>query len=354
MTMEAAALLEGPRGRRLALAAALDAVDGHPWLTVPELAVQLAEAPVDALPSLLPALVATVDSARYWQQPDDEDVLARLPELRPALLHAADAVLRHPDAAAWGEPLEAHDQWEVEFDLPDQPVSPVAAGTEPDWGEWREEAVAEEFAARTDRPQDPAANWGGSWWSIPFTRPATLATTRTLSGAPAGLSLVEDRMDWGSAIASPVRVADPSVYEVTGPESWAGLCRRFPLEVTASRRHDWYRTTGRVGRWLMPDWAAVAQHYDGVHLTVLAYLGLAGAVIPVGEDAASVVAGWAPDETWWLRRERVRVDRGQRVAWELGDDGEWFRSSADGSADVLDGVPDRADRQMEHGSDDAE
>src|SRR5690348_11396986 len=107
MTLDAATLLEGPRGRRLALEAALLSFEGDDpddwligasvmrlagdldvssgrstvtftlvpegepeppepeWLTVPQLATALAAAPVGGLPSLLPALTAAVDSARY-------------------------------------------------------------------------------------------------------------------------------------------------------------------------------------------------------------------------------------------------------------------------------------------------
>ncbi|MDN4612921.1 hypothetical protein P5G50_00535 [Leifsonia sp. F6_8S_P_1B] len=371
MTLDAAALLDGPRGRRLALEAALQSFDGDDpdhwligasvmrlagdldvssgrstvtftlvpegepeppepeWLTVPQLATVLAAAPVAGLPSLLPALTSAVDSARYWQEPDGEDVLAALPELRPALLRVMEAVLAHPDARTWGEPIEPRDQWEVVFETPegmrdDVPADVDAdAAADPDWAEWREEAVAEEFAAATDRPTDPEAPWSGAWWSIPFTRPATLTTTRTLAGAPAGLRLVEDGFGWDRAVSAPVRVEGASVYEVDSPEAWAGLCRRFPLTATASHRHDWYRTTGRAGVWLRPDWAAVAQHYDGVHLSVAGYLRLAGRAIPVTEEAASVIAGWSPDETYWLRRERVRVGVEDRVEWRRGDDGEW-------------------------------
>ncbi|WP_285117406.1 hypothetical protein [Leifsonia sp. fls2-241-R2A-40a] len=364
MTIDPDALLEGPRGRRLALAAALEAYDGHPdrWrigmcvaqfgnerdvsssrtmltftsleaddadhpdpdrMTLPELARVLADAPVDRVPSLLPALSAAVDSARYWQEPDGEDTLAGLPELRPALLRIAGALVRHPDASTWEEPMESADQWQVVFDAGATPAPDLAAGVESDWAEWREEAVAAEFGAASDRPEGPAAPWSGSWWSTPVFGPS-FATTRTMHSGPAGLRLVEDSEGWRRAVASPVRVDGASVYEVTGPHAWAGLCRRYPLTATASRRHDWYRATARAGAWLIPDWAAVARDYDGVHLTVAGYLRLAGRPIPVGEDAASVIAGWGPDQTWWLRRERVHVDHQHAVEWRLTDEGDWL------------------------------
>lgn len=44
----------------------------------------------------------------------------------------------------------------------------------------------------------------------------------------------------------------------------------------------------------------MSQHFDAVHLTVAAYLNTAGRAIPVEPDAATLLAGWAPDETVWL------------------------------------------------------
>lgn len=42
-----------------------------------------------------------------------------------------------------------------------------------------------------------------------------------------------------------------------------------------------------------------------MHLTVAGYLNAATRSIPVpgadGQDAASVIAGWGPDVTYWLR-----------------------------------------------------
>ena len=82
------------------------------------------------------------------------------------------------------------------------------------------------------------------------------------------------------------------MFEVDGPQAWAQLCRRFSLEVTAQKRHEWYRTTGRAGRWVIPDWLRVGEVYDGVHLTAAGYLSAATTEIPVDDDCASVIAGW--------------------------------------------------------------
>lgn len=160
--------------------------------------------------------------------------------------------------------------------------------------------MTSETRARGDRPSDPHANVSGEWWSTP---PRDLTrTTRSLGvEGPLGLRLVEDAFDWDRALVHPVEVPDTvNVYEVDGPHAWARLCGRFPLEVTASRRHDWFRTTGVAGRWVIPDWSRAAEEFDAIHLTVAGYLKTAGRAVAVTQDTASVLAGWDPDQTYWL------------------------------------------------------
>ncbi|MFK5098280.1 hypothetical protein, partial [Klebsiella pneumoniae] len=74
-------------------------------------------------------------------------------------------------------------------------------------------------------------------------------------------------------------------------------------------------STGRDGVWVIPDWAAVAREAVGVHLTVAGYLMSAGRVIDLGGGAASTVAGWVPDETFWFR-DLVEADAEERWAAE--------------------------------------
>ena len=115
--------------------------------------------------------------------------------------------------------------------------------------------------------------------------------------------------------------AEASVYEVDGPDAWSELCRRFPLEVTASRRHDWFRTTGAADRWVIPDWVRVADEFDAVHVTAAGYLTTAGRPVAVEEDASSVLAGWNPDETYWLTDPPPATEARQR--WQRLDDDTW-------------------------------
>lgn len=114
------------------------------------------------------------------------------------------------------------------------------------------------------------------------------------------------------------------IYEITDAEAWTALVAQHPLEVTASRRHDWWRVTGREGTWVIPDWAAVATRFDAVHLTVDAYLTAAGRALPVEHPsgpARTVMAGFDPDATWWLTD--VRPVLGEPTAWRCDDDRQW-------------------------------
>ncbi|WP_246142429.1 hypothetical protein [Lacisediminihabitans profunda] len=234
--------------------------------------------------------------ARYWQEPDGEDVLATAPEVRGPLARVSSLLADSPHSAWWSTPLALGTQWVVDF-----AGIPVAeAVTTETLQRWRAAQVEEEVAAERDRPVDPRAAWSGSWWSRPPT--GLTRSTRALDGrGPAGLWLVEDSMGWDQATARQIIVPRGArVFEIDSPHAWADLCRRFPLDVTASRRHDWYRATSRVGRWVIPDWLEVARKFDAVHLTVAGYLSTAGLAVPVADDLMTVLAGWDPDQTFWL------------------------------------------------------
>jgi hypothetical protein len=271
-------------------------------------------------------LVAAVDNARYWQEPDGEDVLADAPELRESLARVAASLAQSAHTNWWTSPMDTAAQWTVTFDEP-TPGSADAKPTSETLARWHDAQVREEAAARRDRPADARALWSGTWWSRP---PRSLThSTRAVPGhGPAGLWLVEDKLGWTDATARAIDVpGPPRVYEIDGPESWADLCRRYPLEVTASRKHDWYRATGRDGRWVIPNWAQLHNDVDAVHLSVAGYLSTAGRAIPVTNELSTVLAGWDPDQTYWLRD--VRVQDTDPQSWTLQpDQGMWEIASS--------------------------
>ncbi|WP_460802784.1 hypothetical protein [Microbacterium sp. GXF6406] len=294
-----------------------------------EIASRMGAVPlVEVTPELLRDCVAeSVSAARYWQEPDGTDILAGMPELAASLRRVAAHLAASPHTAWWSAPVEERLQWQVEWD--GAPPRTVLEDPLSRLRHVQDEVLAEELTARRERPTDPAASWSGSWWSRP---PWELpSSTRALpDGAPAGLWFVEDTLGWEHATTRRVGIpAGLRIFEIDTAEAWASLCRRFPIEVTAQKRHDWYRTTGRDGSWAIPDWAKVAEHYDAVHLCTLTYLSAASTAIPVDNETASVIAGWGPDETYWFTPRVRYVD--EPIRWALHDDGEdntWVREES--------------------------
>jgi hypothetical protein len=250
--------------------------------------------------ALLEALAVAVDTAMYWQEPSGEDVLVASPEMRSALLRVADAIAPAVATARWGDPMDIREQWTVTFEDVTGVGSIADRTAQEILDRWRPLQLEEETAARRDRPVDPAASWSGSWWSRPAL--GLLSSTRTLPGqSPMGLRFVEDGLGWERATIERVQVpGDARIFEIDGITAWADLVRRYPMDVSAGRRHDWYRVTGRSGSWAIPDWSEVRHDFDAVHLTVAGYLSTAGRAVPVDEERSTVLAGWDPDSTYWL------------------------------------------------------
>jgi len=341
--VDAEALLAGPRGRRLCWEL-LTQTGGWEWEEPPDsagaarlaeaLGVAVARSDIGALgiarepASFLLALADAVAWAMYWQEPDDRDRALADPRVTEQLWPVAEAVSRAPAACWWSTPMDSATQHEVVFDmregwpLPGRPDDGLAALLD-----WRADTVTDERRA-AERPDDPRAPYSGSWWSSPT--PAVLRnSTRNLgSTGPVGLHLVEDELGWSSARCWSVQVRpDASIYEIGGADDWSELVRRYPLAVTKSRRHDWWRVTGRDLEWAIPDFHAVAAQYDAVHLSVAGYLSTAGRALPAAR-AHTVLAGWNPDQTWWLTHSPPRIV--PAIRWVSTGDREpfaWTRST---------------------------
>jgi hypothetical protein len=318
-------LLLGPRGRRLCFELLPDPPSVLGWplpvsLHLPSgLRADLAAAAALALPAVdanvFGALAESVNWAMYWQEADETDRMLGHPEVQEILEPVAQAVAQATAAAWWGYPLARDDQQHVQWlSEPEQPP-PKMSGARERLTDWRSATALEEARAG---PADPTAPLTGSWWSTPA-HAALVTTTRGLPDVGVvGLALVEDSTGLTAARCWPL-AAQPRarVYEITAPEDWVELVTRYPLDVTGSRRHDWWRVTGWADSWLIPDWADVAADFDGVHLTVAGYLTSAGRTLRVGQEA-TMLAGWNPDQTFWLND--VLRDAGPTTRWRRQDD----------------------------------
>lgn len=336
MVLTAEELVAAPRGRGvcLAVAEAWGEVDAWGWrfgeeLADPAGAAATLAAELDAVDlgplahlgpdGLVRAVQDSVDSAVYWQPPWAHDRLLALPQLHDPLLRVAAAVVGSPAARWWSSPVDPSSQhqvlelWDDEHVQEMPRLDGVAERVRRSAAERRDDTAR----ARRERPRDVRASWGGRWWSTPADAgPPT--TSRVLGELPVGLWWTEDDAR-GSSLARAVRVVgEPRVLELDGPDDWVALVREHPLDVTAGVRHDWWRAVGLDVAWAMPDWAAVAEHHDAVHLTVAGYLTTATRPLVVDGDVHTLLAGASPDETTWLAD--VLLPAGEPVRWDLEDD----------------------------------
>lgn len=350
-------LLAGPRGRRMLLELILaraevagtveqerlrSAVSEVDSLYPPETvdidgiasAIRSVGTPEVTDDRLIQAVSRSVDAAMYWQPPDGLDRLCRLPGVREALRGAAEHVAAAEAVGRWGSGFEPDEQVWVRFHerpapgesvTTGRPREKLASGTTK-LGEWHSTMEASEKADRLQRDRDVRAPFSGDWWSAPVF--LAEASCRRLPDAGAtGLWWIEDAFGPEYAELFGVKV-DPGarILEVRGADDWVQLCQKYPLEVTWSRRHDWYRVTGRDGRWAMPDWSRVAADYDGVHLTALGYLNTAGRAIEVSGELAAVLSGWNPGETYWLNNRARVLKEAERWEGGTGNVGQrWWR-----------------------------
>jgi hypothetical protein len=259
-------------------------------------------------------LADTVAWARYWQPPEGKDLLLERQEMRESLERVARHLSAAPVTRSWSDPIDARAQVSMLWDGADPIAVCDAEGTALAGGSAHLRRMEER--ARRERDADPRAHVSGEWWSAPrWPAPVPQSTALSPDGSPHGAPLVEDDFGWEEAYSVRLEVpAGLKILDIASAEVWADLCRRFSIDVTAQKRHDWFRTTGRDGAWVVPDWAAVAAQYDAVHLPITGYLSAAGRAIPVMAGTASLIAGWDPDATYWFT-DRVRYAGGLRK-WE--------------------------------------
>jgi hypothetical protein len=316
------------------------------------------------------SLIEVIGAAVYWQRPDDWELALATQEVRQALVPFAEAIIATGLLDDWSRPVDPDSQWALAWDdsehkgmLPAvyfvDPESPAAlaevsrddmvAPFDPSSGvvmpqnlkDWLAWMLTAETDYRHDFAKDPFEEVGGEWWSTP---PNALWTSTDCwpKGTPIGVDLVEDDFGLERARACRLKIRTGArICEIHTPDDWADLCRRYPLEVTAQRRQVWFETTGRKGRWVIPDWSRVAEDFDGVHVSLAGYLRTAGAVVDVGdasfiedspsrptagdtdERTASLMAGWNPDTTYWLGD--VVTGIAEVAEWVYDDDADAWR-----------------------------
>ncbi len=257
---------------------------------------------------LLECVAASVDEARYWQEPDEMDVALADPRLSAALAPVAARIAASPAATWWSAGLDPSRQVFVDKREGSVKAAPAFQGARAVLEVWRDQATGPGTRHR--------GQWvGGPWWSTPHRSmlakdlerygqhpPVVAATTRSRPGLGAvGLLLEEDTHEAPMALCWPVRPSGSvRVFEIDGADKWMELVSTYGIDVTGKRIAHWSIATGLDRRWVIPDWSAVASDYDAVHLTVNGYLTTSGRALSMGTESATFVAGWSPDVSFWL------------------------------------------------------
>lgn len=277
---------------------------------------------------ILDAFAYAVDFARYWQPPDEDDVMFADPEVVDVLHSIAQAIVASTHTGWWSDPIDRANQRSVEkfvssYGWSELPLSirRIDDGLE----RWRTDTLANEDRFREYLSADPNRKISGEWWSTPYADGVYVTTrARDVVGALELLLHEDDISDGAQARIWPMHVrGNPRVYEITSPADWAHLVDTYPLAVPASRRSDWHDTTGEYHNWLIPDWTRVVVDYDAVHLTMIGYLSTPGIAIHLTEHSgATVLAGWGPDATHWLRSDFITIDKSM-TQWRRSSDDTW-------------------------------
>jgi len=223
--------------------------------------------------------------------------------LQPALIEAADALREVAEAIGktpatrwwWEPPPYAEQRWISEPGLRPPRGEQLAGGIQ---AATRADSITEHGFSR--RGKTPTA---GLWWSS-LIDPDVLRSTRrgetemavALACRDGHVFYPTDYVDVWALQINPTA----KVYEVGSLADWVELVRRYPRDVTDTRGAEWDHWADGSGPWLLPDWPRVAEDWDGVHVSVGGYLA-ASYQPTAAAGGRSLLAGWDPDETLWLR-----------------------------------------------------
>ncbi|HEY6790868.1 MAG TPA: hypothetical protein VI365_26525 [Trebonia sp.] len=256
------------------------------------------------------ALAEVSEGASYWGEPPPAVPLDHSAVV--AELHAVAVRLAESGGCQWWwSPLDRSGQRYVQWTARRGLAPAFGTAAEVLRSAAKQADEQEERRMGDDRHKPAGSGMRGPWWSHPF--PGPISTTRRLGRLGAVLLAgQEDGFGDREAVVWPLAVAGSArVFEIDGPEAWQRLVATYPRTATGTYRHTW-AWTGWDGEWLMPRWTAVADDWDGVHLSVAGYLATAGRAMAVG-TARTLLAGWNPDETYWLTD--VLTPDGQAQAW---------------------------------------
>lgn len=224
------------------------------------------------------ALIAT-GRATYMVSPYDptrDETIAELradDRLRSEVL---PLVLGSPAAASWDAPLDPTAQTWINRSGDEPPTADLLS------------TPFVPFPALATKPL------GAMWTSSPFPDLASV----WLTDAPLDWGYPPEATTWSVGV-DPTRGV--RCFEIGSRGDWVSLCEAFPQDSTETYGQD-----SRAGnlQWeppfIAPDWNAVAEEYDAVHLKWSGFLDATCEVVPV-LNGTTALCGWGSEGTFWLR-----------------------------------------------------
>ena len=209
------------------------------------------------------------------------------------------AIAEYPEGAAFGVGRHWRSHRSV-LDSVDEQLSPIT------------EALRRHVNLRSERsswllgelPTTPisdslrrnAANLSlrGTWWVCPEGVPVTVDDDAVSEGE----HFIRDDFQV-RGVVKPVRIAAGArILEVNTGDDWCGLVSAYGVP-SPVLTYDW-GVRGSEDPWL-PDWERVARDFDAVHVSISGFLRAAYRPIHLNGSAWTVLAGWHPGSTVWLR-----------------------------------------------------
>ena len=212
---------------------------------------------------------------------DHDLIAAELPALAREKEAQARAVMEHPGIAWWFDDIDLQAQAWVSIH---GTLDKFIYGTPPDTMSWH----------KPDNPSRP--------WERYAQKPYGNQITSTLHGPHLSSKLIaydervgDYRCEFPLAWWSMRFLEEVRVFEIHGPADWHNLCVRYPAKGTEDDR-------------LVPNWGAVAEEWDGVHLSL-------GGLLTTEQNRYESAAGWSmldswhAEQTYWLRALKTETER---------------------------------------------
>ena len=181
---------------------------------------------------------------------------------------------------------------------------------------WWHDNVADDFR----HPRPVSANYEQVYGNGEFTWAGVWTVTSPPPEIHRRLESAWDFAELASRWSVPIR-PDGRVYPIDGPNDWVALVERFPH--VAEREHDGWELPGvnsrrypdeagleaasegrarrsSLTRHVLPEWRAVATHYDGVHLSWAGFLTCEGYIAELPSGGVTMLRYWGSERTHWL------------------------------------------------------